>query len=78
MRAHLGISSKIEASTAVFRASMRRVADIGECRGGYSDIIIDASMLTVANHILALLGVPESVRQIRGPSGALEDADFCV
>jgi hypothetical protein len=34
---------------------MRRVANIGECRGGYSGTIIDASMLTVANHILALL-----------------------
>jgi hypothetical protein len=78
MRAHLGISSNIEASTAVFRPSIRRVADIGECRGGYSGSIIDASMLTVANHILALLGLPESVRQTRGPSGAFEDTDFCA
>jgi hypothetical protein len=35
-------------------------------------------MLTVANRIPALLGVPESVRQLRGPSGAFEDADFCA
>jgi hypothetical protein len=57
---------------------MRPVADIGECRGGYSGTIIDASMLTVANHILTLLGMPESVRQIRDPSGTFEDADFCA
>ena len=78
MRAHLGISSNIEASTAVFRHSMRRVADIGDCRGGYSGTIVGASMLTVANHILAPFGMPESIRQTRGPSGAFEDADFCA
>jgi hypothetical protein len=78
MRAHLGISSNIEASNAVFRSSIWRVADIDECRGGYSGTIIGASMLTVANHSLALFGLPESVRQTRGPSGAFEDADFCA
>jgi hypothetical protein len=30
------------------------------------------------NSILTLLDMPESVRQTRGPSGALEDADFCA
>jgi hypothetical protein len=78
MRAHLGISSNIETSTAVFGFSIRRVADIGECRGGYWGIIIDASMLTVAKYVLALLRMPGSVRQTRGPSGAFEDADFCT
>ena len=76
MRAHLGILSNIEASTALFRPSIGGVADVGECRGGYSGTIICVSMLTVANHILALLGMPESVRQTRGPSAAFEDAVF--
>jgi hypothetical protein len=35
-------------------------------------------MLTVAHHDLALFGLPESIRQTRGPSGAFEDADFCA
>ena len=78
MRADLGISSDIEASTAVFRPSIRRVADIGECRGGYPGTIIGGSVLSVANYILALLGMPESVRQTHGPSGAFESADFCA
>ena len=76
MRAHLGIWPNIEASTAVFRPSVGRFAEVGECRGGYSGTIIGVSMLTVANHILALLGTPESVRQTRGPSAAFEDAVF--
>jgi hypothetical protein len=78
MRARLGISSNIEALTAVFRPSIRRVGGTGECRGGYSGTIIDGSMLTVAHHDLALFGLPESIRQTRGPSGAFEHADFCA
>jgi hypothetical protein len=83
MRAHMGIQSTIEASKAVCRPSMKRVADIGGTwifggRGRYSDTVIGASILTVLNRILTLLDVPESVRQIRGPSGAFEDGDFCA
>ncbi|HEY4050420.1 MAG TPA: hypothetical protein VGM27_26455, partial [Acidobacteriaceae bacterium] len=46
-----------------------------EGRGGYSGTL-GALILTIANRILALLDTPEWVRQIRGPSGAFEDADF--
>ena len=79
----MGIQSTIEESTAVFRPSMKRVADIGGTsifagRGGYWGTIISALILTAMNSILTLLDMPESVRQTRGPSGALEDADFCA
>ena len=79
----MGIKSTIEASTAVFRSSMKRVADIGETsifggRGRYSGTVIGPWILTVLNSILTLLDAPESVRQIRGPCGAFEDGDFCA
>jgi|HubBroStandDraft_6_1064221.scaffolds.fasta_scaffold150163_3 ABC-type glucose/galactose transport system permease subunit len=79
----MGIKSTIEASTAVFRPSMKRVADIGGTsifggRGRYSGTVIVPLILTVLNSILTLLDAPESVRQIRGPSGAFEDGDFCA
>ena len=65
----MGIKSTIEASTAVFRSSMKRVADIGGTsifggRGRYSGTVIVPLILTVLNSILTLLDVPESVRQI--------------
>jgi ABC-type branched-subunit amino acid transport system permease subunit len=79
----MGIQSTIEESTGVFRPSMKRVADIVGTsifagRGGNWGTIIGALILTAMNSILTLLDMPESVRQTRGPSGALEDADFCA
>ena len=79
----MGIKSTIEASAAVFRPSMKRVAASVEPRsfggrGRYSGTVIGPLILTVLNSILTLLDAPESVRQIRGPSGAFEDGDFCA
>jgi hypothetical protein len=79
----MGIKSIIDASTAIFRPSMKRVADIGGTwifggRGRYSGTVIGPLILTVLNSILTPLDAPESVRQIRGPSGAFEDRDFCT
>ena len=76
MRAHMGLQSNIGAS--VFRSSMRRVADTG----GRSRWIFGHHHRRVdpdcGSGILSLLNIPELVRQTRGPSGALEDADFCT
>ena len=71
----MGIQSTIEESTAVFIPSMKRVADIV---GTSIFAGIGALILTAMNSILTLLDMPESVRQTRGPSGALEDADLCA
>jgi ribose transport system permease protein len=65
----MGIKSTIEATTAVFRPSMKRVGDIGGTsifggRGRYSGTVIGPLILTVLNSILTLLDAPESVRQI--------------
>ena len=79
----MGIKSIIDASTAIFRPSMKRVADIGGtwifggC-GRYSGTVIGPLILTVLNSIVTLLDAPESVRQTRGASGAFEDRDFCT
>ena len=79
----MGIQSTIEESTAVFRPSIearcghRWNLDLRRSRG-YWGTIIGALILTAMNSILTLLDMPESVRQTRGPSGALEEADSCA
>ena len=79
----MGIKSIIDASTAIFRPSMKRVANINETsifgeRDRYSNTVIGPLILIVLNSILTLLDAPESVRQIRGPSDAFENNDFCA